>query len=357
MDERSAMERALDLAWRGWGHVEPNPLVGAVVLAGDTLAGEGWHAEFGSLHAETIALAAAGSRTRGSTLVVTLEPCAHTGRQPPCTDAIVSAGVRRVVAAIADPNPTAAGGSERLRAVGIETSIGLLGDAAAAQNARFLHRFRDRLRPFVALKLATSLDAKIADRGGHSRWISGAAARDYVHWLRAGFSAIAVGGDTARSDDPSLTVRGAVMPPLPPRRVIFDRRLDQLERLTLVQTAREIPTTVVATHPTESVRLRGLRAHGVSVIEAADLAGGMEALRRDGVDTLLVEGGGRFAGALLAAGLVDRYYWIQSPLWLGDAGVPAAAGLVAPLLGEAERWRVVERRALGEDTLLVADRI
>lgn len=356
MDEPAAMGRAFELAWRGWGRVAPNPLVGAVVLAGGRAVGEGWHAEYGGRHAETAALAEAGAAARGATLVVTLEPCAHQGLQPPCTEAVIAAGVRRVVMATLDPNPAAGGGAERLRAAGIETSIGLLGDVAAAQNRRFLHRFREAGRPFVALKLATSLDGKIADRDGRSRWISGAGARDYVHWLRAGFAAIAVGGDTARADDPSLTIRGSVVPRVPPIRVIFDRRLDLPRQLTVVRTAGEVPTTVVTALPADPGRRRALCAQGVAVVEASDLSEGLQALRHDGVDALLVEGGGRLAGGLLSAGLVDRYYWIQSPLWLGDAGVPATAGLIAPSLTDAEHWRVVERRALQEDTLLVLDR-
>ena len=210
------MARALDLAWRGWGRVQPNPLVGAVVLAAGELVGEGWHPEYGDRHAEALALSAAGERARGATLVVTLEPCAHQGKQPPCTDAILRSGVRRVLAAMPDPNPVAAGGGDRLRAAGVEVEIGPLADAAAAQNAMFLHSISHPNRPFVALKLATTLDGRIADGSGHSRWISGQEAREYVQWLRAGFDAIAVGGRTARLDDPSLTVRGPVRPRVPP---------------------------------------------------------------------------------------------------------------------------------------------
>ena len=172
MTERDAMARAIELAWRGWGRVQPNPLVGAVVLAGGENAGEGWHAEYGESHAEAAALAAAGARARGATLVCTLEPCTHQGKQPPCTDAILAAGVRRVVAAVADPNAVAAGGAERLRARGLEVELGLLAHQAEAQNASFLHRVRDPSRPFVALKLATTIDGRIADANGHSRWLS-----------------------------------------------------------------------------------------------------------------------------------------------------------------------------------------
>src|SRR5918995_6467401 len=240
------MARALDLAWRGWGRVHPNPLVGAVVLSSDgRVVGEGWHAEFGERHAEPVALDQAGERAHGATLVVTLEPCDHRGKQPPCTDAIVRAGVRKVVAALADPNPVAQGGAARLGSLGLEVQIGVGREAATVQNAIFLHRFRNQSRPFVALKLATSLDGRIADSSGHSRWISGEPAREYVHWLRAGFDAIGVGGRTARNDDPSLTVRGRVTPRVPPRRVIFDAGADIDPRAALARTAGEIPTTIV----------------------------------------------------------------------------------------------------------------
>ena len=349
------MRRALELAWRGWGRVAPNPLVGAVVLAAGEPVGEGWHAEHGGAHAETAALAAAGADARGATLVVTLEPCAHTGKQPPCTEAVLRAGIARVVAALPDPNPAAGGGAERLRAAGVSVEIGLLGCDAAAQNAAFLHRFRDTSRPYVALKLATTLDGRIADAAGQSRWISGPEAREYVQWLRAGFDAIGVGGRTARRDDSSLTVRGPVSPRVPPRRVVFDPRVELDPEQALVRTAGEVPTIVVAASGIGAPRRAPLEAAGVRILDAADLRAALAALRHEGVESILVEGGGRLAGALLAAELVDRFYWVQSPLWLGD-GVPAVAGLFAIPLDRADRWEVVERRALGQDTLLVVDR-
>ncbi|HEY3012964.1 MAG TPA: bifunctional diaminohydroxyphosphoribosylaminopyrimidine deaminase/5-amino-6-(5-phosphoribosylamino)uracil reductase RibD [Gemmatimonadales bacterium] len=356
MNEREAMARALDLAWRGWGRVQPNPLVGAVVLQGGKLVGEGWHPEFGDRHAEAVALADAGERARGATMVVTLEPCAHQGKQPPCTEAIISSGIRRVVAAMRDPNPVAGGGSERLRQAGVEVEVGPLGEAAAAQNAIFLHSVAPRARPYVALKLATTLDGRIADGFGRSRWISGSEGREYVQWLRAGFDAIAVGGRTARLDDPSLTVRGTVQPRVPPRRVVFDRAADLGPQLTLLRSAGEIPTLVVVSPDAEPGRIKRLEAAGVTVLRAGALEEGLRSLRDLGIGSLLVEGGGQLAGSLLGAGLVDRYYWLQSPVWLGDDAVPALAGLPSRGLDQAERWRVVERRALGQDTLLVLDR-
>jgi diaminohydroxyphosphoribosylaminopyrimidine deaminase/5-amino-6-(5-phosphoribosylamino)uracil reductase len=356
MNEPEGMARALDLAWRGWGRVQPNPLVGAVVLRDGELVGEGWHPEFGDRHAEAVALAGAGERARGATILVTLEPCAHQGKQPPCTEAIIRSGIRRVVAAIRDPNPLAAHGTERLRAAGIEVEVGPLGDVAAAQNAIFLHSLQTPARPYLALKLATTLNGRIADGYGRSRWISGGEGRQYVQWLRAGFDAIAVGGRTARLDDPSLTVRGSVQPRIPPRRVVFDTAADLGPQLTLVRSANETPTVVVVAPSAEAARVKRLEAAGVTVLRSSTLREALQSLRTLGIGSILVEGGGQLAGALLAAGLVDRYYWLQSPVWLGDDAVPALTGLPPRALDQAERWRVIERRALGEDTLLVIDR-
>jgi diaminohydroxyphosphoribosylaminopyrimidine deaminase / 5-amino-6-(5-phosphoribosylamino)uracil reductase len=350
------MARALDLAWRGWGRVQPNPLVGAVVLSGGQPVAEAWHAEYGEAHAEALALAYAGDRARGSTLVVTLEPCAHQGKQPPCVDAILRAKVARVVAALPDPNPLAAGGAAHLGSAGVDVTMGLMVEAAAAQNAPFLHRLRDQSRPFVALKLATSIDGYLADSSGRSQWISGPDARDYVHWLRAGFDAIGVGGRTVRADDPSLTVRGSVQPRVAPRRVVFTATAELPISAKLIGTEGQAPTVVVTTSSASADRLRQIEAAGVSVITADRLETGVSSLRQMGITSLLVEGGGRLAGALLAAGLVDRYYLIQSPIWLGQGSVPAIEGLPGIALRQVKPWRVVERKALGSDSLMVLDR-
>jgi diaminohydroxyphosphoribosylaminopyrimidine deaminase/5-amino-6-(5-phosphoribosylamino)uracil reductase len=350
------MHRALELALRGWGRVQDDPLVGAVVLQDGEPVGEGWHPEYGQQHAETVALDVAGERARGATLVVTLEPCTHYGKQPPCTEAIMRSGVNRVVVAMRDPNPIAAGGLELLQQAGIDVEVGPLGDAAAVLNAVFLHRLREPARPFVALKLATTLDGRIADAFGHSRWITGNAAREYVQWLRAGFEAIAVGGRTARLDDPSLTVRGPLQPRIVPRRVVFDRIADLATNLTLLRTANDTPTLVVVAPDANPGRVKRLQSAGATIVRAGSLGDALTGLREQGIGSLLVEGGGQLAGALMGGGMVDRYYWLQAPMWLGEGGVPALAGLPSRGLENAERWKVVERRALDEDTLLVLDR-
>jgi diaminohydroxyphosphoribosylaminopyrimidine deaminase / 5-amino-6-(5-phosphoribosylamino)uracil reductase len=350
------MRRALALAPRGWGRVAPNPLVGAVVVQGDEVVGEGWHGEFGGPHAEVQALRAAGERARGATLVVTLEPCTHHGKTPPCTDAIRAAGIRRVVAAVRDPDPDARGGVEVLQAAGIDVAVGLLAEESAALNAAFLATRLQTERPFVALKLATSIDNHIADSRGRSRWISGPESRDYVHWLRAGFQAIGVGGTTALKDDPQLTVRGAVTPRTPPVRIVFDRRAMLNAGVQLVQTAREVPTWVVASPEAPAANVSVLEGNGVRVFRPETLAQGLAQLRLAGIQSLLCEGGGALSAKLLTESLVDRLYWVQSPVWLGEGAVPAFPGVPDFPLAEAPRWVPVERRALGPDTLLVLDR-
>jgi diaminohydroxyphosphoribosylaminopyrimidine deaminase/5-amino-6-(5-phosphoribosylamino)uracil reductase len=350
------MQRALELARRGWGQVFPNPLVGAVVLRDRMVVGDGWHHEFGGDHAEVMALRAAGMRAGGSTLVVTLEPCAHHGKTPPCTDAILAAGVRRVVAAVRDPDTTARGGLELLNEAGIETATGVLTEAAVALNAPFFFVRENQTRPFVALKLATSIDGRIADVGGRSQWISGPQARDWAHWLRAGFDAIAVGGTTAARDDPQLTVRGGIVPRRAPARIVFDRRANLSLDSKLVRTAGHPLTWVVASEEAPIENVRGLEASGVRVFRPRSLAEGLSELRAAGVESLLCEGGGALGLGLLADQLVDRLYWLQAPVWLGAGGVPAFPGVADTELAEAPRWIPVERRPLGSDTLLVLDR-
>ena len=350
------MIRALDLARRGWGRVAPNPLVGAVVLKNGSPAGEGWHAEFGGPHAEVAALRVAGENARGGTLVVNLEPCRHTGKTPPCVEAILAAGIRRVVAAIPDPDPRAGGGLEVLRKAGVDVARGLEAEAAASLNAPFLHAHGGATRPFVALKLATSVDGRIADHAGRSQWVSGADAREYVHWLRAGYDAIAVGGTTALRDNPRLTVRGEVTPRKPPVRVVFDRRAMLNPTVTLVQTAREIPTWVMASPDAPVNNVSVLDANGVRVFRPFDLEAGLTELRGAGIQSVLCEGGGALGAKLLAMGLVDRLYWIQAPIWLGEGGIPAFPQVADAAIDQAPRWIPVERKALGADTLLVLDR-
>lgn len=354
LTDLEAMRHALTLAERGWGRVHPNPLVGAVVVRGGEVVGEGWHDVFGGPHAEPVALAAAGPAAVGATLYVTLEPCAHHGKTPPCTDAIVAAGIARVVVGLPDPNPAAAGGLARLAARGITVETGVLGEAVACQNARFLHRFSGTTRPLVGIKLAVSMDGMIADATGASRWISGTEARTWVHWERAGWGAIGVGAATAIRDDARLTVRGVVAPRVPPHRVIFDRSGRLPTTHGIFADAADVPLVVV-TSPEHASRRAALEAAGAVVLVADSLPEGLEQLYAMAIDAVLVEGGGRLAGALLRDHLVDRVYQVMSPTWLGE-GCAAWAGLGPVALAAVARWRTVSRRALGNDTLLVLER-
>lgn len=355
-DTQAAMRRALELAWQGWGRVGANPLVGAVVLKEGKVVAEGHHAAFGGPHAEVSALEAAGAAARGGQLVVTLEPCAHHGKTPPCTDAIIQAGISHVVFGARDPNTEAAGGAQALAAAGVLTEGGVLAAEVRAQNATFFHRHECADRPYVALKLALSLDGRIADHERNSRWISGTEARDFVQWLRAGFEAIAVGAGTARADDPSLTVRGAVQPARPPLRVVFDQHGEIPESLGLLRTAGAVPTAVVVGERVTADALARFRSAGAEVISAPDEARALRLLRAQGPASILVEGGGVLAARLLRVGLVDRLYLFMAPLLLGEQGVPAFPELPGETIAAAPRWRVVERRAFGSDTLLVMDR-
>jgi diaminohydroxyphosphoribosylaminopyrimidine deaminase/5-amino-6-(5-phosphoribosylamino)uracil reductase len=354
VDDRAAMMRALELARRGWGRVSPNPMVGAVVLRNGAVLAEGCHEEYGGLHAEAMALARAGD-VRGATCVVTLEPCAHTGKTPPCADALLAAGVRRVVMAGRDPHPAARGGMERLRAAGVTVEVGVGAREAAALNAAFLWSTVRPERPFVAVKMAASFDGYLADHTGRSRWISGPEAREWAHWLRAGFDALAVGGQTAVADDPELTVRGPVVPRVPPARVVFAGRTDLPGGLQMLRAGAGGPAIAVVPERRAPSARRLLEPDGVRVLAADRLEDALRGLADAGIRALLVEGGGRLVGALLDRGLVDRVYRVTAPIWLGR-GTPAFATHAARSLGDAPRWTVVERTALGEDSLLVIDR-
>lgn len=348
------MRQAIALARRGWGRVHPNPLVGAVVLAGNRVVGSGWHAEYGGLHAERVALDDAAEAARGGTLVVSLEPCAHHGKQPPCTERIVAAGIARVVFALGEPNPAAAGGAAILSNQGVDVEGGVLAPQAGRDNFRFLNLFHPAARPHVALKLAMSMDGFLADHQGTSRWISGPEALEWTHWLRAGHGAIAVGATTAVADDSRLTVRGSVVPRHTPVRVIFDRSGRLPIDHGILAESESVPVVIVqgADCPARSALADRV---GVTVLGADNLTAALTGLHRLGVDSLLVEGGGRLAGALLEADLVDRVYQVQAPFWLG-AGTPGWPGISARNLADAPRWRRIEQRRLGADSLLVLER-
>ncbi|MBX3175480.1 MAG: bifunctional diaminohydroxyphosphoribosylaminopyrimidine deaminase/5-amino-6-(5-phosphoribosylamino)uracil reductase RibD [Gemmatimonadaceae bacterium] len=346
------MRRALRLARRGWGQTAPNPMVGAVVVRDGQVVGEGYHARFGDAHAEAVALAQAGERARGADVYVTLEPCNHHGKTPPCADALVAAGVRRVIIAVADPNPEAAGGIDRLKAAGIAVDVGVEAEAAAELNAPFLFSHVRRDRPFVTLKLALSLDGAIAPGDGTQRWLTGEAARKLVHRQRAGADAILVGIGTALTDDPALTVRSGKRPRVAPRRLVLDRDARLPLKGQLARGARKVPVEVLTGETAPSERVEALRDRGVLVQPAASLESHLAGLRERGVRHLYVEGGAGVAGALLSAGYVDRLIIFRAPVLLG-AGALAGLGTVVPPAGHGDRWTLVESSPVGDDLVSV----
>ncbi len=360
MDDRAYMRRALELAGRGRGLVSPNPPVGAVVVAAGEVVGEGWHAGPGTPHAEAVALGAAGERARGATLYCTLEPCDHHGRTPPCTEAIVGAGVARVVAPLRDPNPIVDGrGFRALRRAGVRVEVG----AGRAAARRLLEPYAKHVRtglPFVTLKLAATLDGKVAARDGSSRWITGEAARADVHRLRATVDAIAVGAGTALADDPALTVRDPAYRGAPKLRVLVDARGRVPARGRLFDGAA--PTLVATTEASGREAREAWRAAGADVAVLPEAAGGvsipalLEHLGKRDVQHLLLEGGPTLAFAAVAAGCVDRLVLYLAPKLLGGAGAPGVlAGAGFAPVGEAVRVRVLGVRRLGADLRVEAD--
>jgi diaminohydroxyphosphoribosylaminopyrimidine deaminase/5-amino-6-(5-phosphoribosylamino)uracil reductase len=352
------MRRALELAVGGRGRTSPNPMVGAVVAKDGAIVGEGYHPYVGGPHAEAVALGAAGSQAKGATLYVTLEPCCHTGRTPPCTEAVLRSGVARVVAAVQDPNPAVCGqGLGRLREAGVAVDVGLCEGEARALNAAFF-TWITRGRPLGILKAAMSLDGRIATRTGEARWITSEAARHRAHALRAEVDAILVGAETALRDDPLLTARevGAARQPL---RVVADSRARLPLTHQLVRTAPQSPTLLATTALAPGERLAALKAAGVDVLTVeggeprVDLKALAEALAKRGVTSLLIEGGGTLHAAALEAGIVDRVALFVAPLLLGGKdAVPVVAGLGVATLGEAWRLADATLERLSDDWLV-----
>jgi diaminohydroxyphosphoribosylaminopyrimidine deaminase/5-amino-6-(5-phosphoribosylamino)uracil reductase len=356
------MGRALALAERARGLTSPNPMVGAVVAHGETIVGEGFHAAAGQPHAEIEALRAAGGRARGATLYLTLEPCVHRGRTPPCAPAVVAAAPARVVVAALDPNPVVAGrGVAALTASGIEVAVGVLGPEAARQNRTFFTAMREG-RPHVTMKAAMTLDGRIADAHGDSQWITGEPARRVAHRLRREADAILVGVGTALRDDPQLTVRGDEPWPREPYRVVVDSmaRTPVSARLIAAGTAARVIIAVGDAAPVE--RVERLEEAGVLVVRHHRVADGRVDLRsvladlhRREVRAVLVEGGAEIHGSLLEAGLVDRVAVFIAPRLLGGrAAVPAVAG-GGFTLKDAVRLGPFEIIRVGDDVLLEAD--
>lgn len=347
------MARALRLAARGLFTTQPNPRVGCVIACGEDVLGEGWHIRAGGPHAEVHALRAAGEAARGATAYVTLEPCGLHGRTPPCADALIEAGVARVVIACEDAFQREGGAVERMRAAGIDVLSGLMREEARELNLGFFSRV-ERGRPFLRLKLAASLDGRIALASGASKWITGEAARADVQRWRARSSAILTGSGTALVDDPRLTVRLADTECVPPLRVLLDRAL-RLPRSANLLADGAAPTLVFhADRIAAPADCAPLVAHvGVAECERGlDLDAVLAELARRGVNELLVECGPRLAGALLRGGFVDELLLYQAPMLLGGDAQPMLDALGLQRLDQHARWQVIERRQVGVDQCL-----
>jgi diaminohydroxyphosphoribosylaminopyrimidine deaminase/5-amino-6-(5-phosphoribosylamino)uracil reductase len=348
------MARALELAARGAGQVSPGPLVGCLIVdrSGETV-GEGFYVYERVKHAETIALEEAGARARGATCYVTLEPHGHTGRTPPCTEALIRAGVARVVAPIEDPNPLVSGrGFERLKEAGVAVTVGTLAREASRQNEKYIHAVGTG-RPFVHLKLATSLDGRIATRTGHARWISSEESRARVQLLRHEADAILVGSGTATTDDPLLTDRSGLARGRPLLRVVLDHQLRLGPGSNLARTARETPVLVFTSTSADARKAAALLERGVEVIRLPSgsraLASVLEELGGREVQGLLVEGGSNVAGAFLRAGLVNKASFFIAPIILGGDALGAVGGEGVLTVAEAARLYDIEVTRRGCD--------
>ncbi|HJS31632.1 MAG TPA: bifunctional diaminohydroxyphosphoribosylaminopyrimidine deaminase/5-amino-6-(5-phosphoribosylamino)uracil reductase RibD [Alphaproteobacteria bacterium] len=352
------MRAALALARRGLGRVWPNPSVGCVVVAERRVVGRGWTSPGGRPHAETEALMRAGSSARGATVYVSLEPCCHHGRTPPCSKALISAGVARVVAPMVDPDPRVNGaGFAALRAAGIAVEVGVGAEEARELNRGFFLRLGEG-RPLVTLKTATTLDGRIATHSGQSQWITGALARARAHLLRAQHDAVMIGAGTAIADDPLLTCRLPGLGAASPVRILVDPRLRLPLTSALVRTARQIPTWVLALASADATRRAAFTGCGVEIIDVPmgkddrlDATAMLRVLGGRGLTRVLVEGGAALAAALLRERLVDKIAWFRSARLIGGDGVPTAAAFGIDRLTDAPAFVRQAIEPCGEDVL------
>lgn len=352
------MRAALGLAARGLGNVWPNPTVGCVLVKDGHVVGRGWTQPGGHPHAETEALRRAGAAARGACAYVTLEPCCHHGKTAPCSDALIEAGISRAVVAIEDPDQRVRGrGIKALQESGIDVVVGTCGDAATALNAGFLKRI-ERGLPLVTLKVATTLDGKIATHSGESQWITGEAARARVHLMRAAHDAVMIGAGTASADDPELTCRLPGLEGRSPVRVVLDGRLRTPLTNKLVSSAASSPTWIVTLSNVDRGRREAYADAGVEVIGCAsdsdgnlDMAAGLRALAERGLTRVLAEGGSHVAASLLRSGLVDRMAWFRAPGVIGADGIAVAAAFGVEALGQMPRAQRQDVQQLGEDLL------
>ncbi len=355
-EDKRWMQLALSLGARGLGQVAPNPAVGCVIVRDGRVLGRGWTQPSGRPHAETVALAQA-KNTQGATAYVTLEPCAHQGKTPPCASALINAGIARVVCPLADPDPRVSGkGFKMLRAAGITVETGLMEAQARAANAGFLLT-KEQSRPFITLKLAASLDGRIATHSGESRWITGPESRRYVHHLRATHDAVMIGRGTAAADNPMLDIRDLGLSHANPVRIILDSQLSISPTSRLAQSASEIPLWMC--HSPGAMGIDSWAKTSATLVETPAKVSGLDlpklvqTLAAKGLTRILVEGGSQLAASLVQAGLVDRIEVFHAGLLLGEASTPALAQLPFDTLANFPRFSLMKTRVLGNDILTI----
>lgn len=359
MTEEEYMRRAIELARKGEGHVSPNPLVGAVIVKEGRIIGEGYHAAYGELHAERNALKNCKESPEFATIYVTLEPCCHQGKQPPCTDALIESGISQVVIGSADPNPKVSGkGIEILRAHGIRVVTGFLKEECDALNPFFFHYITTG-KPYVSMKYAMTMDGKIASYTGASKWITGERARHHVHELRKKYSAILVGEGTVIADDPMLNCR--IEEGVDPIRVICDSNLRTRKEAKVIQTAKTIPT-ILATASTDTEKINEFKKYGCQIIqlprkdESIDLSALLTELGKRGIDSLLIEGGGTISWTFIKEKLVQHIYAYLAPKILGGQGARSPVeGTGFELPEDAARTQIVNMSVFGQDLCIESD--
>jgi diaminohydroxyphosphoribosylaminopyrimidine deaminase/5-amino-6-(5-phosphoribosylamino)uracil reductase len=359
MDDQHFMQMALELAVKGEGFTTPNPMVGAVLVKDGRVVGGGYHQKVGGPHAEVNAIDAAGSQAKGATLYVTLEPCNHTGRTPPCTRKIIEAGIKRVVFAMNDPNPAVAGGgAEFLKQQGVRVTTGVCREQAQKLNEAFV-KYVSSGRPFVIAKCAATLDGRIATRTGDSKWVTGEEARRFVHRLRHAVDAIMVGVNTVRTDNPSLTTRLPGGRGKDPIRIILDTHLSIPSDASLLKQASDSDTILVAGKAVGADKKAAFENQGIRVLESAlkngliDMHALMQQLGAIEITSVLIEGGSRVLASAFAAGIVDKIFFFYAPKILGgDDGVPICSGRGAELMRESIAVGNIEVHRFGDDVMI-----
>ena len=359
MNDQDFMKMAIELAEHGRGYTSPNPMVGAVVVKDGQIVGSGWHKQVGGPHAEVYAINEAGSHAKNATLYVTLEPCNHHGKTPPCTDKIIESGIKHVVMAMADPNPdVAGGGADRLKDAGISVTSGICEDEAHRLNEIFIKYVKTK-RPFVILKMAATLDGRIATRTGDSKWVSREASRKHVHELRHLVDAVMIGVNTVKADDPQLTTRLEGKKGINPKRIILDTTLSIPENAKVLQNDSPSDTIIITSNSVSSDKRSRLEKIGIHIMDAPlkdnliDLYDLMARLGQMRITSLLIEGGSQVAASAIKAGIVDKICFFYAPKILGsDDGVPICAGPGPELMSQSITVKDITVRRFDDDVMI-----